>query len=199
MADEKNKRRSFAIFIVVIFLLAYYWNYEGYIVKRSADGKQYYVKDYEHAEEAANMLSKINHSVADLVTHLKNKYGKDHPNVRNILNRYNPDVIYEHTPSSFANDVAYTTMKGKSLYICLRDTDKQLHSLNVIMFVALHELSHIATDARGHPREFWRTFKWILQEADEINIYDPVNYRIHPANYCGDMMITYNPLNDVTL
>ena len=64
------------------------------------------------------------------------------------------------------------------------------------MFVALHELSHIATKSIGHTTEFWNNFKFILKEAVKIKIYEPVNYKKKPKNYCG-MKITDNPYYDM--
>lgn len=185
------------IIVAIIILIVYLYNYEGYIVKEdNTYGMKYYVKNLQNSEEAADILAYINKNIVKLVRHLKSKYGKNHQNVKCILDRYNPNVLYEHIPNSFDSSVAYTIRKGKSLYICIRDEDGNFHPMNVIMFVALHELSHIATDAQGHPEEFWRVFNWILREAVEINIYNPINYEKKPKKYCGDMIITYNPLYD---
>ena len=62
------------------------------------------------------------------------------------------------------------------------------------MFVNLHELTHIASTKNdpGHKIDFWKNFKIILQEAKEIGVYKPINYKKTPVNYCG-MNIFYNP------
>jgi predicted metal-dependent hydrolase len=64
------------------------------------------------------------------------------------------------------------------------------------MYVALHEVSHIATKSIGHNDEFWNNFKFMITEAKEINIYNPVNYQKEPARYCG-MNISDNPYFDL--
>ena len=64
------------------------------------------------------------------------------------------------------------------------------------MFVALHELSHIASKSIGHTDEFWNNFKFLIEEASSINIYDPVDYKKDPKQYCG-MTITDNPYFDL--
>ncbi|HAF76958.1 MAG TPA: hypothetical protein DCG42_06505 [Maribacter sp.] len=64
------------------------------------------------------------------------------------------------------------------------------------MFVALHELAHIASKSIGHTKEFWDNFKFILQNAVKIKIYNPVDYKKENKNYCG-MKITDNPLYDL--
>ena len=64
--------------------------------------------------------------------------------------------------------------------------------MNTLTFVALHELAHVATLSVGHTEEFWNNFKFLLQEAKKIGIYNPVNYKKEPARYCG-MNIDDNP------
>jgi len=39
-------------------------------------------------------------------------------------------------------------------------------------------------------------FKFIITEAKEINIYNPIDYKKNPARYCG-MNISDNPYYDV--
>ena len=71
----------------------------------------------------------------------------------------------------------------------------QLIDANTLTFVALHELSHIATKSVGHNEEFWDNFSFILGEASKINIYKQIDYKKNPARYCG-MDITDNPYYD---
>ena len=72
----------------------------------------------------------------------------------------------------------------------------KLIDLNTLTFVALHELSHVATESIGHTPEFWKNFKFILEQAKTIGVYKPIDYKKNPATYCG-MEITDNPLYDV--
>mgnify|MGYP007000038294 len=60
------------------------------------------------------------------------------------------------------------------------------------MFVAIHEMSHVATKSIGHTEEFWTNFKFLLQQANEIQIYTPVDYKKINQEYCG-MNIKDNP------
>ena len=64
------------------------------------------------------------------------------------------------------------------------------------MFVALHELTHLATTDIGHTPQYWQNFKFILENAVAFKIYDPVNYKEKPKKYCG-MDITDNPYYDL--
>ena len=64
------------------------------------------------------------------------------------------------------------------------------------MFLAIRELAHVATESIGHTDEFWQNFRFLLQEAEELNIYHPVDYAKTPKEYCG-MEITDNPYFDL--
>ena len=63
------------------------------------------------------------------------------------------------------------------------------------MFVAIHEMGHIATKEVGHTETFWKNFKFLLKESVNIGIYKPVNYGEKPVSYCS-MELNDNPLFD---
>ena len=89
-------------------------------------------------------------------------------------------------------------MSGEKIAFCL-DTEKgnnQLIDENTLTFVAIHEISHIATKSVGHTDEFWKNFKFLLEQAVELNIYTPVDYKKNPKKYCS-MEITDNPYYDM--
>jgi hypothetical protein len=52
------------------------------------------------------------------------------------------------------------------------------------------------TKSVGHVDEFWQNFKFLLQNAEKINIYQPIDYKTKPQSYCG-MTISDNPYYDV--
>ena len=130
-----------------------------------------------------------------LVKHLVKKF-PDRENIKRLVKGYNPKKIYETLPTS--EYTAYSENKGEKLAFCL-DTEKSGGSLidpNTLTFVALHELSHIATESVGHTDEFWKNFKFLLEEAANIDIYVPEDYKKKPRKYCG-MTITDNPYYDL--
>ena len=108
---------------------------------------------------------------------------------------YNPKKIQETLPTS--KHTAYSENKGEKLAFCLnKDDTGKLIDENTLMFVALHELSHIGTDEIGHTDKYWRNFKFILEQATEIGVYNPVDYTENPEEYCG-MSISDNPYYDL--
>ena len=66
---------------------------------------------------------------------------------------------------------------------------------STLTFVAIHELSHVASVSIGHKTEFWQNFKFLLENAKEAGIHNPIDYKNQPANYCG-MDIHDNPYYD---
>ena len=121
--------------------------------------------------------------------------------VMQLQERYNINNISEISPLNPSGSTSYTENKGEKLVLCLRNKipDKdgiyEFHDINLIMFVVLHELTHVMNDRWGHLSQFWQLFRVVLRNAVECGIYQPVDYRNNNKDYCG-MKITYNPLYD---
>ena len=81
-------------------------------------------------------------------------------------------------------DSAYTENK-EVITLCLVNPDTgKYYDLNTIMYVALHELSHVVTPEgqEEHGDAFKKNFADLLRKAADIGIYDP--RRPIPATYC---------------
>ena len=159
------------------------------------DGKRYCVRERNKLELAADRLANVNIKLIKLVKHVGEKY-PNRENCKRLLKKFNPKKIYETLPTS--ESTAYSQNKGEKLAFCL-DTKKnggKLIDINTLMFVAIHELSHIASKSIGHTEEFWNNFKFLLEEAENIGVYKPEDYKKNPKNYCG-MKITDNPYFDL--
>lgn len=118
-----------------------------------------------------------------------------------LKSRYKVDRISEISPLNPSGSTSYTENKGEKLVLCLRNKEPnakgeyEFHDINLIMFVVLHELTHVMNDRWGHKMQFWQLFKFVLQNAVEAGIYKPEDYKKQPVRYCG-MDITYNPYYD---
>jgi hypothetical protein len=189
--------------VIIIFIIIIgsklYFNSDSFNLRciiSDVNGNKYCVRDRNKLELAADRLAHVNNNLNKLVNHLSKKYPTKE-NVQRLVNGYNPKKIYETLPTS--EFTAYSENKGEKLAFCL-DTEKnskgRLIDMNTLMYVALHEVSHIATKSIGHNDEFWNNFKIMITEAKEINIYNPVDYKKEPARYCG-MNISDNPYYDV--
>ncbi len=123
--------------------------------------------------------------------------------VNQLVRNYDPKDIHEISPLNKDGSTSYTENK-KTLILCMRSKKPDanggypLHDINTMMFVVLHELTHMMNNTWGHPYEFWVLFKFVLDNAVECGIYKPVDYRTNPLVYCG-MNVNYSPLFDERL
>lgn len=160
------------------------------------DGQQYEMQNLPNKEKAVEIMAKIRTNLVKL-----HEYYRDTPNVSSdpavarFVARFSSDVFVENDMAS--PDTSYSENKGQKIVVCLRDKTQApqypLIDQNTIMFVMLHEMSHLMTETIGHTQEFWTNFKRILHDAVQLGIYHPVNYAQRPTPYCG-MTITDTPL-----
>jgi hypothetical protein len=206
--------------ICLVFIIILLWANRTNTVPVQAGNRSYNViQTYKDKEEAAKIFGELHRRMMVLMAHLKKKYvgvidycaggtcsgfDIDDPSrtatekvVLSIIRNYNPDVFYENDPA-VSNETAYTINKGRAMYFCIRDKENQYSfcDFDMLLFAMLHEVSHIGNhDGWGHQEQFWRIFKFILQEAVEAGVYKPVDYSRFPKNYCG-LDVAYNPLFD---
>ena len=207
----------FFIFIVFIIIFIYFKNYKHDIVsvKSSLDNDSYLVRKLPDRKEAADRLAYIRSKLTSVVNYLKknnkktlyDKYIKGDErlektipkslfdkSINQLINKYvdSSDIFSETTPD--AEYTSYSVNKGEQLVFCLRlkkEGDK-LVPKNTILFVALHELSHLMTLTLGHGEDFWVNFRFILKVAIDQNIYQSVDFNSNPVAYCG-IQITDTP------
>ena len=189
----------FYIFIIIVlfFCLRIYLESDAYNLKciiASKDGNRYCVREREKLELAANLLAQVTQKMKDTVSYIKEKHPEDPRSIR-LVEGFNPKTISETLPTSELT--AFSENKGEKIAFCLNTTKEgnRLIDINTLTFVALHELSHIATESIGHKDEFWDNFRFLIKEAEAIHIYSPVDYKKSPKKYCG-MTISDSPYFD---
>jgi len=190
----------FYIFLgfVLILCLRIYYDSDAFNLKciiASKDGNRYCVREREKLELAADLLATVAQKCKDMVKYMKEKHPDDPRTIR-LVEGFNPKKISETLPTSELTD--YSENKGEKIAFCLNTTKEgnKLIDINTLTFVALHELSHIMTESIGHKQDFWQNFKFLLSNAKEANIYQPVDYKKNPKQYCG-MTINDNPYYDL--
>ena len=186
------------IFFILSISIYIYLDTDSFQLKciiSNIDGNKYCVRDRENLQEAADLLAKTTDKCKKLVNYVENKY-PDQENVKRLASGYNPKKVMETLPTS--EYTAYSENKGEKLAFCLNKTKKgdTLIDENTLMFVAIHEIAHIMTKSIGHKPEFWNNFKFLLENAKEIGVYTPEDYKKNPRSYCG-MKITDNPYYDL--
>lgn len=185
---------SLFVFIIIISYKLYsesdYFNLKCII--STVDGEKYCVRERKNMSEASDLLALTVNKMNVLIEKLKEKYPhKD--NVQYLIKNYNPKKIVEILPTS--QYTAYSENKGRKIAFCLnveKNNDNNLIDENTLMFVSLHELSHLATKSIGHNNDFWNNFKFLISEASELNLYTIENYSINNKTYCG-VTIKSNP------
>ena len=186
------------VFVTIFISIKIYYDSDIFqltCIVSDIDGKKYCVRERKNLKKASNLLATTTQNMSNLVTYLHETY-PEKDNVSMLYKNYNPRKIKEILPTS--EYTAYSENKGEKIAFCLGEDKEDLDNLidqNTLMFVALHELSHLATKSIGHTTEFWDNFKFILQESEKIGIYKPVDYKKNQTNYCG-MNIKDNPYYD---
>ena len=193
---------NFLGYLLIIFIvgivLKIYSESDAFNLKciiSNVDGNEYCVRERDKLQLAADLLARVTQKLKKIVAYMKKTY----PNRENIIRmsqNFNPKRVVETLPTS--SYTAYSENKGEKLAFCVTTTKggNQLIDENTLTFVALHELAHTMTKSIGHKEEFWRNFKFLLDNAVKIEIYEPQNYKKTPKSYCG-MEITDNPHFDM--
>ena len=196
-----NKEDILGYIIIILILFISYKIYRDSdifqlkCIMSTVDGDKYCVRERKDVQAASNLLASITEKMKALVKYLDEKYpkesGKD--NVRRLVKKFNPRKIVETLPTS--EYTAYSENKGQKIAFCLnkkKDDNNHLIEENTLMFVALHEMAHVASKSIGHNTEFWDNFTFLIGEAEEIKIYTPIDYSKKNEEYCG-MTITSSP------
>ena len=190
--------KELTVLMICILSVFFYMNFvrqKLYLEKIRADnGTEYLVRNLPDKLEAANKLGKISDSLKNLVDGLGDSSSKKSAYIKQLKDSFHPEQITENIPGSMY--VAYSVNKGEELSLCIRekDTEKFIDE-NTIIFVAIHELSHIMTHETGHTPLFWDNMKYLLEKASSQGIYMPIDYKQNPVTYCG-MDINSTPMNN---
>lgn len=111
-----------------------------------------------------NMLHRLRYVSNDLLDNTKTKFSgfltplnfKDYRKIINIQEGYS----------------SFTENKNK-IVICMRDANGNLYSFNSLLYVLLHEISHVINDELHHTSKFQMIFNELLQLAESRGYYDP--------------------------
>jgi len=187
----------FIIFIILVCLKIYNES-DAFNLKciiSDVDGQRYCVRERAKLQLAADLLAKVTQNCKDLVAYCAKKHPKNE-DVQRLVQKFNPTKISETLPTS--EFTAYSENKGEKVAFCLnkKKHEDDLIDINTLTFVAIHELAHIMTLSEGHKQIFWQNFKFLLENAKDADIYQPVDYKKSPQDYCG-MSITDNPYYDL--
>lgn len=188
------------IILIIIILLALYLIYSKIytndnlvLVNSNITNEEFWVRDKIDKQQAANTLATIKINMVKLVDYLKvniDKFPENMSYIKDLVSRTKVINIME-TPAD-EKYTSYTVNKGQKVVLCLRSKLlEDIHDMNTIMYVVIHEMAHIGCPEYGHTPLFKSIFKFLLEQSIVIGIYDPIDYRFNPQPYCGMVINEY--------
>jgi hypothetical protein len=191
------------LIIITTILIVHYniVNKDMVYIKADIDDKYYLVRDVKDKHKAANFLSKLRHNIFLISDYMYNKlnsvngqkdprYIENSPYILQLKRNIQNIVIKES--SAYSSYTSYSLNKGEEIVFCIRSKSissyiqkNNMHEFNLVMYVLLHEISHIACPEYDHTPLFKSIFKFICEEAIELGIYKYINFIDKPREYCG--------------
>lgn len=182
------------IILLIIFaflLLKFTDNYQvaASFVRSTIDGDEYIVQDKPDKYIAANNLAIIKKNI-----YIVNEYMMKHINekgfleYKNYIERLNSRIYSTKISEGLGQRgyTSYTINKGDEIVFCIRsEKTKTLLPINLVMYVVLHEISHIACPEQGHTDLFNKIFKFFAQNGVNARVYEKINFHDNPREYCG--------------
>lgn len=183
------------VILILYCSISFYKEYEALEMRKSNfNGKLYGIQEMlPNAHKTPNKIAEVEEYIDRLVNYLHQKYPKGTDERVDRLTSRLHNIKLEESPFEHGTS-SYTLNKGELIAVCLRCKEtKNFHDFELLKFVIIHELAHVASVSTGHNAEFIRNFRWLLQEAHKAGLYHPVDYSKNPINYCG-VDVTNNPM-----
>lgn len=189
----------FILSVIIICCVIYLYFSQIYpdmtYIKSDIDDNYYLVRNTDDKKESANMLAKIRKDVLylseNLYTKKEDKKNKEYKEYIELLHEKAPNIIFvESTQDSIYT--SYSVNKGEQIVFCLRtkDLNQKLHDYNLVMYVVLHEISHVACPIYdNHGPLFKKIFAFLTIKGIDLGIYKKIDFNNNPETYCG-MKIT---------
>tara|TARA_B100001287_G_C22377271_1_gene387055 strand:+ start:16 stop:597 length:582 start_codon:yes stop_codon:yes gene_type:complete len=178
-----------AIFVIFIYMFFSLNKKSLVLMEASNSGYKFLVHNDKFKKESANTLSEIITRMYKLRNHLVNNKDK-FPDFKDSISLLEQNLtqertnIYENSPNS--SYTSYSVNKGEEVVFCLKSKKTgQLHKINLLMYVAIHEMAHIGCHEIGHTELFKKIFEFYTKEAMKIGIYQYEDYDSNPVEYCG--------------
>jgi len=182
-----NENYIILIFISILIIFCFI-NYNNTIYSKSKfDEKLYKVQNIEKYDISAYNLSLLKQFSIDLFNLIdyNDEICKTLTKRIDRAKRIIPNIPFSENTLDTDN-TSYTINKGDEIVLCLRSKiSKNHHDVNIVKYILIHELAHIICPEIGHTELFYSINKYLLKLAIEKNIYNDVNFKINPVEYCG--------------
>ena len=159
-------------------------------VVSDVNGKEYVVVVTGDYQGAADMLAHLEDTSRRFIDAAIAAYPRE-THLRRVKHYWTGTL--SEIPQS--DTIAYTIEK-RDLFICVRDSSGNLQNFDDLLFVLLHELSHIMNPSFGHDDAFWDQFKRTLEIANKMGYLPYKDYDDYSVTVCGKT-IPSNPMTCV--
>jgi predicted metal-dependent hydrolase len=178
------------IFLIIFLYLRREYNDIIY-VKSDIDNQIYLVRNLPDKQQSANLLANIKRNINELSKYLYNnrdEFDEYKLYIEQLDKNIKNMILMESSENSIYT--SYSINKGEEIVFCLRTrTNNKIHDFNLIMYVVLHEMAHVACPEYGHGELFKKIFAFLTIHAINIKLYKKIDFSNDPQEYCG-MMVT---------
>jgi hypothetical protein len=189
------------IVLCVFIYIIYYYVYDGTIEHRTTINgipEVYRVRRGNESQLRADLLGVIKLKLSIIVDNLeKDSNFNMLTSVQRLVHLWKLGVGIKEI-GNLEFDAAYVINK-RNMSFCLRTSPfgGKLEELNLITYVAIHELAHIMSVEIGHGTEFKKNFEFLLNYAKNLTYYSPFEKTVVPlyvdikvknptnSGYCG--------------
>ncbi len=181
-----------AVIIIFIYIFLFYNKKNVVLITGSDNFTKYLVYNDEQKNESAKLLEEITNNMFKLKDYLYQNVDK-FPDMREYIKQLNRNLdkertlIYENDPKS--DLTSFSVNKGEEIALCLKSKKTgSIHNINLMMYVTIHEMAHIACPEIGHGDLFKKIFKFLCEQGIVIGVYKYDDYENNPIEYCGMML-----------
>jgi hypothetical protein len=183
------------IFVLVSILVIYFFYifvYDGTTTSFcSIDNEYYKIRRGPDAEQRVKNLALIKLKLETIVKSLEaDTRFNSFESVKRLIRNWNTGITIKEI-GLLESDAAYVIDK-QNMSFCLRKSPSggELESLNLLTYVAIHELAHVMSIETGHSKEFQENFKFLLEYSKTLSFKNPIDGTTEP------LYVTINPETD---
>lgn len=179
----------FILFIGYYIIQRFYYEPSVY-VKSPVNNKYYEVLDLKDKQHVADTIAFIMDNMERLMNYMyKSDITGEYSQYLDRLKKRLPSLVVMENivdPYFAKNLTSYTVNKGDKMVLCARSRiANKIHDVNLITYVVLHEMAHVACPEYGHTDTFKKIFKFMTKSAIDAGIYKRINFSANPTEYCG--------------
>jgi len=172
----------FVLVSILVIYIFYSYIYDGTVQQFCYIDQEYYkIRRGPDAEQRVKNLALIRKKLETIVLSLQidSRFNK-FESVKRLINHWNTGITIKEI-GLLESDAAYVIDK-LNMSFCLRKSPSggELESLNLLTYVAIHELAHVMSIETGHSTEFQENFKFLLEYSKSLMFNNPFDDTTEP-------------------